>query len=121
MATTIDKGSITVTKTDDPLVFLMEFDFTDEVVDVNQGWLVTWKHASFMYNTNLTGPQLIVAANAAMAKVRKPTAESNLETTLKANFGTTVVRVNPVIIETYQKVQIMAIDPAVIIKTDEVP
>ena len=121
MAVTIDKASITVTATQDPSVFVMEFDFTDETVDVNQGWLVTWKHASFMYNTNMTAPQLIVAANAAMAKARKPTAESNLETTLKANFGTTVIRINPVVTETYQKVQLMAVDPAVIIKTDEVP
>lgn len=38
MAATIDKGSITAKATDDPKVFLIGFDFTDEVVDPAKGW-----------------------------------------------------------------------------------
>src|SRR5512137_1797012 len=96
MAATIDKGSITATKTDDANVFKIGFDFTDDTVsDPNTAWLYEWKHAEFTYNTNYSGAEFNAAATAAMARARKPSAETNLENTLKATYGITVVRTNP--------------------------
>ena len=68
---TIDKGSITATATNDPKVFVIGFDFTDDTVtDANTGWLYTWKHAVFRYNSNMTGAQFNAAANAGMSGSR---------------------------------------------------
>ena len=120
---TIDKGSITVTKTGDGSVFTIGFDFTDDAaLNVNEGWKSVWIHAQFIYNKNMTGAEFISAANGAMALARRPSAETNLETTLKAQFGSTIIRTDPNPVEAEpQHVKIMAIDPAVIFRTDEVP
>ena len=121
MAATIDKGSITAMGTADPKVFRIGFDFTDDATVVaTQGWLNTWKHAEFTYNTNMTTAQFNTAANTAMQNARKPAAETTLETTLKSMFGTTIVRTNPDIPVVYQKVQIAAISDGVIFDTNEV-
>ena len=120
MTATIDKGSITAVKTDDVLVFKIGFDFTDDTLDPSQGWLVSWKHAEFTYNTNTTGAEFSTAATKAMTAARKPAAETTLENTLKAAYGVTVVRNNPVVTEIPQKVQIMAVDSAVVFKTQVV-
>lgn len=118
MAATIDKGSITAKATPDPQVFQIGFDFTDDAVVVaTQGWLNAWKHAEFVYNTNMTNTQFLSAANAAMQAARKPTAETTLENTLKSTYGVVVVRVNPDVPETYQKVEIDAV--SVVIPTQE--
>jgi len=95
MAVTIDKGSITAQKTNDPTVFYIGFDFTDETVsDPDQAYLYVWKHAEFVYNTNYTTVDFNAAANAAMVKARKPSVETTLETTLKGLYGITVNRVD---------------------------
>jgi hypothetical protein len=119
MAYTIDRGSFRATKTNDPLVFRVDFEFTDDtIVDVNQAWLYTWKSASFMYNSNMVAADLTAVLTAAVVAARKPDAETTVETALR-NRGTVVVRVNPVVTEIPQKVQIMAVDPAVVFKTKE--
>lgn len=120
MAVTIDKGSITARATGDPKVFDIGFDFTDEVVDPAQGWLVKWLHAEFRYNTNWTNTQFNAAATAAMNAARKPAAETTLENTLKAKYGVTVVRVNPSVEESYMKVEIAAISDGITLPTKEV-
>lgn len=95
MVATIDKASITALKTDDPLVFKIGFDFTDDtIVDPTKAYLYVWKHAEFVYNTNMTGAEFNTAASAAMMRARKPTTESVLETQLKNLYGATVNRVD---------------------------
>lgn len=92
----IDKNSINATKTGDPLVFAVEFDFTDDMTtDVSLGYTLTWYHARFFYNTNMTTAQFNAAATGAMTAARKPDVETALETTLKSKFGVVFVRVNP--------------------------
>ena len=113
MAATIDKGSITARATDDPKVFVIGFDFTDEVVDPAKGWLVKWLHAEFRYNPNWTSTQFNAAATTAMNNARKPAAETTLENTLKAKYGIPIIRVNPVVEEVYQKVEIAAVSVTV--------
>lgn len=119
MAATIDKGSIVATATLDPKVFKIGFDFTDEVVIPAEGWKVTWRHAEFLYNTQMTATERNTVAQAAMARARKPDAETVVETSLKSVFGVAVVRNNPNIPETYQKVEIAAITDGVIVSTRE--
>jgi len=115
MATTIDKGSITAKATPDPQVFQIGFDFTDDAVVVaTQGWLNAWKHAEFVYNTNMTNTQFLSAANAAMQAARKPTAETTLENTLKAKYGIAVVRTDPDTTVTPQPVKIVAVESGVL-------
>jgi hypothetical protein len=119
---TIDKESITVKKTNDPLVFEIEFDFTDDtLLNVNEGWKSVWLHARFFYNKNWTDTEFNQTALKSMAIARRPTEESTLETTLKSKFGVKVIRINPVpdaIVP--QQVKIVAVDGAVVLKTQGV-
>jgi len=114
MATTIDKGSITAKATEDPKVFPIGFDFTDEAVDPAKGWLVKWLHAEFRYNTVMTAAQFNTVATAAMAAARKPAAETTLENTLKAKYGIAVVRTDPDTTVTPQPVKIVAVESGVL-------
>lgn len=118
---TIDKNSITATATGDPTVFQVGFDFTDDTaVNVTQGWLSVWKHAEFMYNTNMTNIERNAAMQEAMRVARKPDAETVIETALKKNLGVVVVRENPDMPEVYQKVEIAAVSSGVTLATKEV-
>jgi len=91
-----DKNSITATKTEDPAVFQVEFDFTDDMTTAPElGYTLTWLHARFSYNTAMTTAQFNAAAAAAMAAARKPDTEAALETTLRSRFGTVFVREDP--------------------------
>ena len=95
---TIDKASITATKTDDQAVFKIGFDFTDDTVsDPNSAWLYNWLHAEFIYNSHYSGAEFNAAATAAMVRARKSSTETTIETTLKAAYGITVVRTNPTV------------------------
>jgi hypothetical protein len=92
----IDKNSITATQTADPKIFVIEFDFTDDLTtDVSLGFTLPWYHARFTYNTAMTIAQFNTAANAAMILARKPDAETTLEATLRSKFGVAFVRTDP--------------------------
>lgn len=115
---TIDKNSITVSKTNDPTVYRVDFDFTDSTaLDVNQGWLATWLHGSFMSGANVTTPEFNAAGLAAMQSARRSTAESAFETQLRNNYGVSVIRSQPSTGESYQKIQIMAVSSTTIFHT----
>jgi len=97
MAYTIDRASFRATKTNDPLVFRVDFEFTDDTIaDVNVAWIYTWKSASFMWNSNMDAPALTAALTAAVVAARKPDAETTAETALR-NRGTVVIRTNPTV------------------------
>lgn len=121
MAANIDKYSITAKATADPLVFTIGFDFTDDpAFSAASGWLSTWLHAEFTYNTNMSGAEFTSAAAAAMAAARKPAAETTLETTLRNLYGVITTRVNPAITAVPMEVKIVAVDDTVIVKTQQV-
>ena len=117
---TIDKASIKVVKSNDPLVFNLSFDFTDDpALNVNEAWKSAWFSCTTVYNTNMTTQEFETLAGAAMEMARKPAVETTLEATLRSTYGTTVVRTNPDTTIIPQQVKIVSIDPAVIFKTDE--
>ena len=106
MAATIDKGSFRAQATDDPNVFVVSFDFTDDVVsDANTGWMYTWKTATFRYNKNISATERTALIQAAIQLARRPGAETVIETFFKDRIGIAVVRTNPVVPEVYQKVE----------------
>jgi hypothetical protein len=115
---TIDKNSITVTKTNDNSVFKVDFDFTDSTtLDINQGWLVPWLHASFMSGIEVSPPEFNEAGLAAMAYARRSTIESGFESYLRSNYGASVIRSQNPTSQIYQKIQIMAVSSTVIFNT----
>jgi hypothetical protein len=117
----IDKNSITVQKTGDPLVFMVTFEFTDDPsLDVNEAWKSIWYRTQFVFNTNMSDSEFTNAGLAAMDQVRKPTTESNLETTLRSKFGTTVIRTNPIVETVPMNVKIVAVDDTIVVKTQGV-
>ena len=116
---TIDKNSITVTKTADESVYRIDFDFTDSTsLNVNEGWKVTWLHGNFMAGSTATAPEFNAGALSAMADARRPTREINLETALRGAYGSAVIRTDPNPVEStnYQKFQLAAISNGVIMK-----
>jgi hypothetical protein len=117
---TIDKASIKVQKTSDPLVFNLTFDFTDDpALDANEAWKSTWFICKTVYNTNMTTQEFETLAGAAMETARKPAAETTLETTFRSTYGTTVIRTDPTVTSTPMEVKLVAVDAAVVVKTQE--
>jgi len=92
MAATIDSDSMVVTATSDPLVFWVDFDFSDNTVDPLQGWLATWIHVHVLYNTNMTNTEWNTTRNAAIQAARHSTAASTVQADLRTKNGTVVDR-----------------------------
>ena len=117
---TIDKASIKVQKTNDPLIFNLSFDFTDDAaLNANEAWKSTWFSCTTVYNTNMTTQEFETLAGAAMETARKPATETVLEATLQATYGTTVIRTDPTVTSTPMEVKLVAVDTAVVVKTQE--
>lgn len=114
---TIDKNSITVTKTADVSVYKVDFDFTDSTsLNVDQGWLVPWLHTSFMAGSTATTAEFNAGAVEAMKIVRRPTPEFNFETSLRSNYGVVVIRSNPAVSTEFQKFELASVSTDVVIR-----
>lgn len=73
-----------------------------------------------MYNTNMIAAEITAGFTEGVQRARKPDAETTIETNLRNNRGTTVVRVNPTPTVTPMEVKIKEVDAAVVFKTQAV-
>ena len=108
----IDNASITVTKTADPSVYAIGFDFTDSTtIDVNEGWKVPWLHATFHSGINPSTNEFIAEAQEAMVRSRRSTSEIAFENYLRNTYGEEIIRIdpNPPESTSYQKIEIITV------------
>jgi hypothetical protein len=82
MAIVIDRASMTLLPTDDPLVVDVTLDYTKDTLEAGREYLAVWKTVTFKWNTNQPATEFMAAVQAAIAKERTENAA------LKAVKGT---------------------------------
>jgi hypothetical protein len=99
MPITIDKKSMTILPTADPLVVEISLDYTKDTLTVGQEYLAAWKSTTVLWNTNRPAGEFMTAVQDAIAKERsETTALKTLKDTIAAatgNIKTGMVRSDP--------------------------
>jgi hypothetical protein len=100
MAITIDKASMTVLPTGDPLIVEITLDYTKDDLATVEAWQAKWKSVTFSWNTNRPAAEFMAAVQEAIQRERTEAAaqkavKQSIVDANTSNFKTGLQRADP--------------------------